>query len=204
MSTEYRPMNSIPMNELFDGRLASHGISEATSTSDDKDQLRFLTDGRNYLSIYANDDGAVDGMTRRGLANAPGHILAAIEEVFDTDIYSEYEPQFWGFDTQDEWDSFMKNNAEEDAAKFYTEVVNYLNGEPHDIRPGTIGMIMANIAKSLVADNRQLLDRENREKLMEMVDEIYNKEHSVIITLTDEDLALAKLAATHDIDLPQA
>lgn len=205
MSTHYRPVKSILMNELFSGRLAPYGISEASSTSVDKDPLRRnLTDGRNYLSIYANNDGTVDSLIRHGLTNAPGHILAAIAEVFETDIYSEHEPQFWGFDTKEEWDLYMEKLAEEDSAKFFIDITNYLNGEPHDIMPGTIGMLKANIAKTLVTDDRQLLDHENREKLLEMIDKIYDKEHAVIITLTDEDQALVKLAVTHEEDLPQA
>jgi len=204
MSTYYRTLKSIPMNELFSGRLAPYGISEDSSTSIDKDTFRYLTDGRNYLSISANSDGIVYNLIRRGLTNAPGHILAAIAEVFETDIYSEYEPQYWGFDTKEEWDSYMEKLAEEDSAKFYIEITNYLNGESHNLMPGTVGMAKANIAKTLVTDDRQLLDHENREKLLEMVDEIYDKEHAVIITLTDEDQALAKLAVTHEEDLPQA
>jgi len=209
MSTDFRPLKAILINELFNGRLAPYGISEVSSTNVDKDRVRGLTDGNNYLSINANDDGTVDSMTARGLGNAPSRIapsriLAAIAEVFETDIYSEHEPQYLGFDTKEELDAFWEKLAEEDSAKFYTEVINYLNGESHDMKPGTIGMTKANIAKSLVADDRQLLDHGNQEKLMEMIDKIYNEEHSVKITLSDEDLALAKLAVTHEGDLPQA
>jgi hypothetical protein len=38
---------------------------------------------------------------------APGGILKAISEVFDTEIYSEHEPQFWGFDTEEEWEAWQ-------------------------------------------------------------------------------------------------
>jgi hypothetical protein len=42
-------------------------------------------------------------LTRYG-GNDPGKILKALANVFDTDIASEYEPQYWGFDTQEEWE----------------------------------------------------------------------------------------------------
>ncbi len=154
-----------------------------------------------YMQI---DDGTVDRMTARGLANAPSRILAAIAEVFETDIYTEHELQYWGFDTEEEWEAYQDALAEEDQAKTYASIVNYLNGESQDIKTGTIGECWAEIANDLVTNDPLLLDSKNQNKLMGMVDEIYNKEHAVIITLTDEDLALAKLAATHEEDLPQA
>ena len=36
----------------------------------------------------------------------PRHIIKAIEQAFDTEIFSEHEPQFWGFATQEEWDEW--------------------------------------------------------------------------------------------------
>ena len=61
MSTDYRPMKSIPMNDLFDGRLDSFGISEIDETDREEGRVQGLTDGRNRLIIYGNEDGAVAG-----------------------------------------------------------------------------------------------------------------------------------------------
>jgi hypothetical protein len=44
----------------------------------------------------------------------PGYILTAISDGFDVDIVSEYEPQFWGFDTQEEWDARMEEMSRKD------------------------------------------------------------------------------------------
>ena len=41
--------------------------------------------------------------------NNPVFILSAVCQAFDTHIFSEYEPKFWGFDTQEEWDEAMTN-----------------------------------------------------------------------------------------------
>jgi hypothetical protein len=41
--------------------------------------------------------------------------------------------------------------AEKDEHNFYNQVIKFIRGEGHDIRPGTIGMIQAEIAKRLVA-----------------------------------------------------
>ena len=67
-------------------------------------------------------------------------IFHAIAEAFDTDIVTEHQPEFWGFDTQEEWDAHEKRIHEEYERKFYAELLKHLRGEPSDIRPGTIGM----------------------------------------------------------------
>jgi hypothetical protein len=63
-----------------------------------------LTDGRNYLWVYIDDDGFVS-FTRYAPNGNPGKILSAVDEAFETYIASEYEPQYWGFDTEEEWEA---------------------------------------------------------------------------------------------------
>jgi hypothetical protein len=58
--------------------------------------------------VSIDDDGFVSGLTRYAPNGDPGKILNALANVFDTDIVSEYEPQYWGFDTQEEWDAAME------------------------------------------------------------------------------------------------
>jgi hypothetical protein len=38
---------------------------------------------------------------------APARILLAISDVFETEIFSEHELQFWGFDTEEEWEAWQ-------------------------------------------------------------------------------------------------
>ena len=88
--------------------------------------------------------------------------------------------------------------------QFYADVCAYIRGEPNDIRPGTIGEIKVKIAKTLVASDAALAEPENKDRLLTEMDAIYDRDHAVIITLGPEDLALVKMLATHEDDLPQA
>ena len=149
MSTDYRLLRKVPACDLFDGRLEEFGVREHVKPEAKTEKSRLLTDGRNYLWVYIDDDGFVGCLSRYG-GNAPGKILNAVADVFDTDLVSEYEPQFWGFDTQEEWDACMEKMSQKAEEEFHIEIFKYLRGEPNDIRPGTIGMCKAEIAKTLV------------------------------------------------------
>ena len=202
MSTDFILSRKVSANDLFGGRLATFGIREHVS-SDTTERSRCLTDGRNYLWVYLTEDGFVDSLSRYG-ANAPGKILAAISEAFETDVFSEHEPQYWGFDTKEEWDAAWKKFADQDRDRFYADLCAYIRGEPNNIKPGTIGEIKAKIAKTLVESQAALLQPENKDRLLAEMDAIYDRDHAVVITLGPEDLALAEMLATHEDDLPQA
>ena len=202
MSTYYAPFNKIHARDLFDGRLEKFGVREQL-TADTTETSKCLTDGRNCLWVYINDAGFVGNIKRSG-ANAPSKILNAIAETFDTDIFSEYEPQYWGFDTKEQWDAWQEKLAKEDDEKFHTDLLKYLRGEPNDIRPGTVGMGCAEKAKKLVENDPTLLLSENKDKLLNGARSIYDRNHAETATLSPEDIALAKMIATHEDDLPKA
>jgi hypothetical protein len=97
MSTEYRSRECMPASELFDGRLKKFGCEAVGRAESD----RSLTDGRgNYLFVSVDDAGWAVEFTTRSVD--PTRILNAIAEAFDTQIFSEDEPQFWGFETWEE------------------------------------------------------------------------------------------------------
>jgi hypothetical protein len=202
MSTDFRPLGPIRMADLFDGRLENVGVHQhhCEETTSNK---KCLTDGRNFLWVYCNEEGLASTFTRYGL-NAPRRILGAIADEFDVDIVSEYEPEFWGYETTEEWDAAWEAMAEKDKQDFYNEVVKFVRGESHDIRPGTIGMIQAEIAKQLIAECPELLAEHKRPDLIKAVNMIYDRDHEVIVKLSDKDLAFVRMAATHEDDLPQA
>jgi len=202
MSTDFILSRKVSANDLFSGRLATFGVQEHVS-SDTSERNRCLTDARNYLWVYLTEDGFVGCLSRYG-ANAPGKILAAINEAFETDVFSEYEPQYWGFDTQEEWDAAEKKLADQHRDRFYADLCAYIRGEPNDIRPGTIGEIKAKIAKTLVESQAALLQPENKDRLLSEMEAIYDRDHAVIITLGPEEIALAEMLATHEDDLPKA
>lgn len=111
MFTDYRPLTPITMAALFDGRLEPAGIRERIFEGDTTEWCRCLTDGANFLWVFADDQGRVACLTRFNWPNNADRILMAIHEAFGVDIVSEYEPQFWGFDTQEEMDAWESEAA---------------------------------------------------------------------------------------------
>jgi hypothetical protein len=202
MSTDYCPLKKVPACDLFDGRLEEFGVREHVRP--DAEKSRCLTDGRNCVWVYIDDDGFVSCLTRYYPNGDPEKILNAVADVFDTDIVSEHDPQFWGFDTQEEWDAYMERISREREENFHIEILKYLRGEPNDIQPGTIGMIQAEIAKKLVDNDPALLLPINKAKLRSEVHSIYERDHVVRITLDPQQIALARMIASDEDDLPHA
>ncbi len=202
MSTDSITAERILFADLFDGRLKRFGVREHINELT-SDTSRCLTDGRNYLWAYTVRNGTLSGLVRYA-GNASSRILEAIADTFDTDIFSEYEPQYWGFDNQEQWDQAMDELGKESEAEFHADLIKYLMGEKNDLRPGTNGMIMANIAKRLAAENPELVSPDKKTELMDMIWQIYKTEHAVVINLDSEIIAAARMAMTHEDDLPQA
>ena len=203
MSTSYRPLKEISAQDLFDGRLEELGIREHAAV-DSNERSRCLTDGRNYLWVYIDERGNISDLVRYAPNGAPGKIMNAIGQVFETYIASEYEAKYWGFDTEEEWEAFQEKLSKEGRDEFYVDLMKFLRNEPHDFRPGTNGMTMADLAKTLVEKDPSLLNPENREKLLAKIDEVFLGEHAIQVKLTPEDIAVAEMRVTHEDDLPQA
>jgi hypothetical protein len=202
MSTDFRLEKRVCAADVLDGRLNAFDIREHL-TKETTEMAKCLTDGRNYIWLYIDDAGLVSSLSRYG-RNAPSKILEAISTTFDTDIFSEYEPQFWGFSSQEEWDTEMEKMKKEDDDIFYAELIKYLHGEPNDINPHTIGEAQALIAKKLTAADPELLIPAMREKLIAAVEEIYESDHAVKVKLTKEDLAFVQMVGTHEDDMGRA
>jgi hypothetical protein len=202
MSTDYRISKQIQTADFFDRRLEQLGVHEHVAKGT-TDRAKCITDGRNFLWVYIDDQGIISSLTRYG-GNVPSKILAAIAEAFKTDIFSEYEPQFWGFDTQEQWDAAMEELSRESEERFYGELIKFVSGKPSNIAEGTIGHIKAQIAKKLVENDPQVLLTEARQAFMNRIEEIYDRDHSVKVSLTDKDMALVRMLATHEDDLGQA
>ena len=222
MSTMYVPLEKIRFCHLFDGRLEAFNVREFIPTEEEiggdedwrpTERQRVLTDGSYFMWAYADKDGFVDRIVRYG-ANAPASILNAITEVFSIAIVSERQPQFWGYDTQEEWDAANAGIAEQHEEEFYLDLLRYLRGEPHSIGPGTVGMVKAQIAHKLVGENPDLMLPAQRRQLMSAIEAIYSKDHEISITLSDAEMsdweietaleAAVRLALTRKDNLPQA
>jgi hypothetical protein len=172
MSTYYAFSKNIAAQDMFDGRLEAFGVHECHNEHTTEDS-RLLTDGRNYLRLSIRD-----GLVAPFRGWGPGKILGAIIEAFDVMIVSEHEPQFYGFNTEEEWDAWEAARdamRKADDEKFHTELLKFLKGEPHDITPG-IRMERTEIAKKLVEEDPALLLPTNKSKLHVAI-AIYEREH---------------------------
>jgi hypothetical protein len=190
--TDYSPLQDITFEELFSGVLAPSGVREV-KVDDPRDGERLLTDGDNFLVVHRH--GGSVGFRRYSWCGAPGHILEVIAKAFNTDIASEYEPEYWGFETQEEMDAFFESVAAEHAAEFCEDLMHFLRGEPNDIRPGTIGMEWAEDAKKLLAANPELASPHRKKDLLAWV--------RGLVGLSDEEPG-DEATVPHEDDLPHA
>ena len=113
MSTWYKTSKDIRMNDLFDGRLEAFGVKEVVVDSSTSSTSRCLTDtDGNWLWCFGED--AVE-FKRFGVFNVGEAILGVICEAFNTTFISEYEPQYWGFETREEFEAFMNGDDRAEA-----------------------------------------------------------------------------------------
>jgi hypothetical protein len=173
MSTDFRPLDPIRMADLFDGRLEHARLHEHHCEGTTSDR-KCLTDGSNCLWVSI-EEGLGLIFTSYGV-NKPQRILRSIANEFDVDIVSEHEPQFWG-ELETEEEQHPATIAKKHEQDFYNEVIKYVRGESHNIRPDTNGMIIAEIAKGLIAESPDLLAEDNRPTLIKSVRKIYFRDH---------------------------
>jgi hypothetical protein len=190
MSTNFITEKQIQLSELLEGRLEKYNVCEHVNEETSKDR-RCLTDGTNYLWVWSHNGYAATSFTRYG-GNAVNHILSSIFEEFDTNIYSEYQCQYWGFNSDEEWTDWMNEQSKSDNDKFYEEIVRFVTEQGCDFKTGTIGMIKAEIAKKLVSRSPELLLMANRDRLMDDIENSYNSEHAVSISLSQEEIETVK------------
>jgi hypothetical protein len=105
MSTYYSLIKKIPSHDVFDGRLEEFGIREHIEPDQTTDSYRCLTDGREY--VWVRMDGGGFFWHVRGVSG----ILFTVADVFETDIVSEHHGQFWGFETDEEWERWQSEKA---------------------------------------------------------------------------------------------
>jgi hypothetical protein len=200
MSTYYAPIPDISFDQLFDGRLEKYGVKEEI-VANPTEGTRYLVGCDGFLQVHRQENGTCT-FTRRGCV--PWSIFDALTEEFRIELVSEHDHRYWGFATEEEWDAWHKQRAKEAGDEFYDNILKYLRGEPNGLLPGTIGMIKAKIAKTLVENDPALMVPEKRDVLLEAVRAVYDRDHAVTITLTKQDLAAAHMIAVRTDDLPKA
>jgi hypothetical protein len=185
MSTDFRPMTPIQMDQLFDGRLAQFGIrEEKTDTSDV--QRRCLTDGKNYVWVYGTESGRVGSFSRNG-ANSASHIIGAIEDLFDVTIVSEHHPSFWGFATERAWLKPWENV--EESERFLEDLKTYIATGETQYSPGEIGYMLQRIGRFVISMLPELQAARNREKLEKLLAAVLEEHELVFISETNEEIA---------------
>jgi hypothetical protein len=205
MSTHSRLRKNIKAEELFDGRLEAFGVREEVRPEGAADryppymkvkEVRYLTDGSHGMEVVVYESGFAD-ITVRNLWCAPEKkIFHAIAEAFDTKIVIEGQPEFYGFDTQEEWDAWNEQESRQAEESFHHELLKYLRGESNDIRPGTVGMIWAEIAKKLADTDPALLLPTNKHKLRKEIDAIYyDRERNALNEATSRAFDLSRTDA---------
>jgi hypothetical protein len=180
LSTAYRTLKEISALELLDGRLKAYGV-EHIAPEDPTDKDRCLTDGHNDVWAYINDEGLISSITRYFAENDPNKILGAIAQAFDTDIVSEYDPKFWGFDTKEDWDAANAQMAKEAKDGFHAELVKYLQ-EPEQPNSSRSIIPQYEIVKRLVKKDPMLLLPSNSDKFLKEVEATILRDYKVNVT----------------------
>jgi len=164
MSMDYHPLTPIRMADLFDGRLKAVGVHEELCEDATPDE-RCLTDGRNFVWVSCSARELVTSFSSRG---DPGHILQTISKEFGVRILREdvyFNGDEFTQECSDAWDAM----AEKVDQEFYPEMVKFVRGESHAIKPGSVWMTKAEIAKRLIANCPDLLAEAKRSELLKAI-----------------------------------
>jgi hypothetical protein len=84
----------------------------------------------------------------------------------------------------------------QDEDQFYADLIRYIRGEPHDLSPGRVGMLKAEIAKAMVDRAPHLLAPEHRSALLAAVEDAFSRKHTVRGRFTERQMAQAILLVT--------
>lgn len=128
MSLDFRTEKMISMTDLFDGRLSAYGVVEHCGSKWASRGSRCLTDGENYVWVSPTKFvGAtyVSDLSAYG-ENCPDRILNAIAEAFNTEIFDEDQPQFWGFETQEELYARIESGAKKSLEEKRADLIKFL------------------------------------------------------------------------------
>jgi hypothetical protein len=179
-------MRKIEFAALFDGRLEKFGVEELGNPDTTSYSKCLTDDGGNCLWINCGEDGSVAVMTCYFLNGDPSKILCRIQEALNTKIVSEYEPEYWGFDSEAEWKTRLRElKWQED--QFFVDLLKFIANEPNGIRAGTNDETTAKIAKRLVEVDPTLVLPAKRQRLKELITEVRDRDLLIKVKQTDQD-----------------
>jgi hypothetical protein len=96
------PPKKILASDAFDGRLEKTGIWEDVVPGETTEQKRCLTDGTKFMWVFLDGGGYLWAV--RGFLG----IADVIADLFQTELITEYDSQFYGFETWDEFDAALE------------------------------------------------------------------------------------------------
>jgi hypothetical protein len=140
MSMHYGLRKRITADELFDGRLEAFGVREEVRAEGTADrypsymkvkEVRYLTDGRNSMKVIVYESGVPAVAMRNPWCAPEGEIFYAIAKAFDSAIVSDQQPEFWGFDTQEEWDAWQTRRAAEEEQRPHAQILKFRGRSNH-------------------------------------------------------------------------
>ena len=183
MSTDYCAIPAIHLDTFFDGRLKKFGLDIVPDkTCADRPSSGYITDG-NHCLHYVYPEGTAFGI----IFNGSCRILLTVAEAYDVRIVSEHSHEFWGFETEEEFDLWHIEQAKKHEDEFYNDILKFVRGEEHNLRPGSVGMGTAEMAKKLIAECPELLAEDRRADLFKAAEEKHDSENASIV-LTEDDL----------------
>jgi hypothetical protein len=173
VSACYYPFSPIYITALIDRGMKEVRVHQAPSVGSD---CFSLTDGWNFLWVYFNGEGRVTRFARWASNGDPDDILTEIADTFDVKIVSECDSQYWGFESEEEFKATQKTLEKKRQAELYNNIVKFIRGESNTLKPGSVEMAHAEIAKRLVTKSSNLLAPDKRMDLIKAVETIYDWE----------------------------
>ena len=164
-----KPIASIRMDELFDGRLEVHGIREVLVPARTKFDYRCLRDDSSFIWVVGYPHVEWIEYGRRMLNY---HIFKCILTEFDTDCYGEYDPELFGYGSREEMIAASEADAHVKEAKYLGDIMKYVLGEESEIEPHIRDGLHAKIGRLFVATFPDLAAPERREKLLAAIAEL--------------------------------
>jgi len=197
MLEDLRLSKHVTMRQILDGRLARFGIRQCEihkgSNGYPADHTCCLTDGltdgHNCVEVVGTcglTDGVVGGphdaegqdirVTKlTPFRNDPDHILNAIAETFDVELFSCNAPQFWRYEPISELYAEHLAQTKENRDEYYSELIKYAREEPTGISRGSAAETLAQIATLVIMRRLKLIDPDAKEELFKaMVNELFS------------------------------
>ncbi|MFC1665388.1 hypothetical protein ACFL17_07140, partial [Pseudomonadota bacterium] len=134
----------------------------------------------------------------------PDLIIEALDAEFNVKIVTEYEPEYWGFSTHEEWEAWAKEEAKVADQKHYEMLIKHSKGEQIEYGSSTVGYAKANIAKELIEKDPTLGLPERKDDLLDMVEKTDSDRRRNKVKITPTDWQWAEAISTPDDEWPQA